>query len=405
VLFNTFSFSGKECLMNFRLIGQDDFGHGKTLEVTANTEDEARALALREGIAVISVKRLADDPPPGVEPAVQQEGHQKLLMEARYDLGEAQSTRRFAFGLFAVVVIGLPGVVIFFAHAVPMLITAIIVSLIFVPIAILAYRSAQRRIACRGVILRLDETGLRYSPYGRNALHIPWQEIIAAKEVVAKGSAALVVTYRNEIEHEVTLRVPISQLDRRSWTQVWPTVKRAVKTSQPIYLKESAVPSSNQKVGSERRTRILTQGWFISLAIGLFSLCACLTLVALELALTGERFGFQNSWRLTASAILSQPAWIGLAIGAWLFARKVGWEGSGSLGVGGRVFAGLFAIIAIAAGGYLLWEGYTNPGIGDPNTIGKMQKFGWSAVVAGVLGIVYCVFGGRDPEAPELPPD
>jgi hypothetical protein len=141
--------------------------------------------------------------------------------------------------------------------------------------------------------------------------------------------------------------------------------------------------------------RVITQGWFISLAIGLVSLVACLTLVAIELAVEGEKFGFTSSWRLTACAILSQPAWIGLAVGAWLVARKIGREGLGSLGIGGRVFVGLFAIMAIVAGGFLMWEGYASPGLGAPDTLGKMQKFGWGAVVVGVLGIGYCVLGGR----------
>jgi hypothetical protein len=149
--------------------------------------------------------------------------------------------------------------------------------------------------------------------------------------------------------------------------------------------------------------RVVTQGWFISFAVGVVSLVACLTLAVLELAVQGDKFGFENNWRLTACAILSQLAWIGLAVGAWLVARQIGREGLGSLGLGGRVFAGLFATMAIIAGGFLMWEGYANPGLGDPGTVGKMQKFGWGAMVVGVLGIGYCVFGGRNPEVRSRP--
>jgi hypothetical protein len=146
-----------------------------------------------------------------------------------------------------------------------------------------------------------------------------------------------------------------------------------------------------------KQDRLITQGWFLSLSIAMISLVACLTLAGLELAVEGDRFGFKNSWRLTGCAILSQPAWIGLAVGTWLVARKIGRDGVRSLGVGGRVFAGLFATTAIVAGGFLVWEGYANPSLGDPVTMGKMQKFGWSAMVVGVLGLGYCVLGGRNP--------
>ena len=100
---------------------------------------------------------------------------------------------------------------------------------------------------------------------------------------------------------------------------------------------------------------------------------------------------------LTAIAVFSQPAWIGLALGFYLLARRIATDGRGSLGASGRAFAGVFAFVSVAVGGYLIWEASTNPGLGNPDTMWMMQRVGWGVVGAGAMSLWYCVWQGLNP--------
>ena len=314
--------------------------------------------------------------------------------EYRYDPSHAKLARWVLLGLAAFFIVLSAFAIVSIPEASGILAAAL--ALLFAMI-VFGIVLTTRRIAYRKVVLSLDESALRFSPVGQNPVVIPWNRVVLVRQLEAKGDVVVGVDYHDARGREREVTINLSLLDCED-----PAGVAAVIASLAAHFADPPTRPAR----SLRRADAVRRGlfWFGMLTCVLPVSCTLVEVLLDRLYYHRPR-GPDGPMSQLMKTDFAPVMWTLMILGclamifwAWLLARRAAQaarERGGKLSTSARWIAGVCSVGAILGSVSIWWQMGNRFGFEEWRVIGG---FGFGG---GVLGLIYCVWGGRNPDVPE----